>query len=103
MILAKKCQILLYLDMDKITLQIMLNYCEEKKETFFDYKKENFSKSKKSHFFSKGLTHAFGPKMLFFLYFYFIKIRLEIILSHFQAKKQTFFGLKKTVRIFENP
>ena len=81
----------------------MLNYFEERKETFFDYKKENFSKSKKSHFFfSKGLTHAFGQKMLFFLYFDLIKIRLEIMLCDFQEKKQNFFGLKKTVRIFES-
>ena len=29
----------------------MLNYFEEKKESFFDYKKEIFSKSKKSHVF----------------------------------------------------
>ena len=43
----------------------MLNYFEEKKETFFDYKKENFSKSKKSTF-PKGLTHAFGQKIPFF-------------------------------------
>ena len=50
MILAKNAKFV-YLDLVKITLQIMLNYFEEKKETFFDYKKENFSKSKKSHFF----------------------------------------------------
>ena len=49
-----------YLDLVNITLQIMLNYFEEKRGTFFDYKKENFSKSKKSHFLSKGLIHAFG-------------------------------------------
>ena len=69
----------------------MLNYFEEKKETFFDYKKENFSKSKKiAFFFSKGLTHAFGPKMLFFLYFCFIKITLEIMLNYFEEKKKLF-------------
>ena len=43
------------------------------------------------------------PKNAIFLYFCFIKIRLEIMLSDFQEKKQTFFGLKKTVRIFESP
>ena len=63
MILTKKCQTFLYLDLVKITLQIMFNYFEEKKETFFDYKKQNFSKLKKSHFFSKGLTHDFGQKL----------------------------------------
>ena len=66
MILAKQCQIFLHLDLLKITLQIMLNYFEEKKKIFFDYKKENFSKSKKLHFFLKGLTHAFGQKMPIF-------------------------------------
>ena len=91
MILAKKCQIFLYLDLVKITLQIMLNYFEEKKETFFDYKKENFLKSKKSLFFSKGLTHAFGQKILLFLYFDLIKIRLGIMLSDIQEKKNLFW------------
>ena len=73
----------------------MLNYLEEKKETFFDYKKEIFSKSKKSHvFFQKALTHAFGQKILFFLYFDLIKIRLEIMLSDFQEKKNLFWPKK---------
>ena len=53
MILTKKCQTFLYLDLVKITLQIMFNYFEEKKETFFDYKKQNFSKSKKNRIFSQ--------------------------------------------------
>ena len=95
MILAKKCQIFLHLDFLKITLQIMLNYFEERKETFFDYKKENFSKSKKSHFFSKWLIHAFGQKMPFFLYLDLVKIRLEIMLSDFAEKKETCFDYKK--------
>ena len=69
MILAKNAKFF-YLDLVKITLQIMLYYFEEKKETFFHYKKENFSKSKKPLFFSKGLIHAFGEKMPFFLYFH---------------------------------
>ena len=54
MILAKKCQIFLHLDLLKITLQITLNYFEEKKETFFDYKNENFSKSKNHIFFQRN-------------------------------------------------
>ena len=77
MILAKNAKFF-YLDLVKITLQIMLNYFEEKKETFFDYKNENFSKSKqKVAFFSKGLTDTFGQKMPFFLYLDLIKISLE--------------------------
>ena len=54
-------------------------------------------------FFSKGLTHAFGQKILFFLYFDLIKIRLGIMLSDLQEKKKPFLALKKTVRIFESP
>ena len=42
MILAKKCQTFLYLDIVKMTPEIMLNYLKEKKETFFDYKKQSF-------------------------------------------------------------
>ena len=44
----------------------MLNYFEEKKETFFDYKKENFSKSKKSHFFFKGVNPCFWSRNFIF-------------------------------------
>ena len=73
----------------------MLNYFEEKRETFFDYKEENFSKSKKSHFFSKGLIHAFGQKIPFFLYLQLVKIRPEIMLSDFAEKKETCFDYKK--------
>ena len=64
----------------------MLNYFEEKKETFFDYKKEKGVKG-----FSKGLTHTFGQKILLFLYFDLIKIRLGIMLSDFQEKKNFFW------------
>ena len=65
----------------------MLNYFEEKKETFFDLKNMNFSNSSKSHFF-KGINPYFYPKnAIFFLYLDLIKIRLEIILSDFARKK----------------
>ena len=74
------------------------------KRPFLTIKKRIFQSPKnRIFFFSKGLTHAFGQKMLFFLYFDLIKIRLEIMLCDFQEKKQNFFGLKKTVRIFESP
>ena len=52
-------------------------------------------------FFSKGLTHAFGQKMPFFLYLDLIKMRLEIMLSDFVGKKETFFGIKKK-RLFQS-
>ena len=70
-ILPKKNAKFFYLDLVKITLQIMLNYFEEKKETFFDYKKENFSKSKKSHFFFKVVNPCFWPKKTIFSLFGF--------------------------------
>ena len=66
----------------------------EKKETFLTLEKQNFSKSKKWHFFSKESTHAFGQKMPIFLYLNLINLRLEIMLSDFTEKKETFFILK---------
>ena len=39
MLLIKKMQIFLYLDLVKIKLKLMLNNLVQKKETFFDYKK----------------------------------------------------------------
>ena len=75
MILPKKNAKFFYLDLVKITLQIMLNYFEEKKETFFDYKKENFSKSKKSHFFFKVDNPCFWPKNAIFSLFGFGQIK----------------------------
>ena len=44
--LIKKCQILFYLDLVKIRLEIMLRDFAEKKKTCFDHKKQNFLKSK---------------------------------------------------------
>ena len=70
MLLVKKCQILLYLDLVK-RLEIMLSDFAEKKETFFDLKKQNFSKFQKSNVFSKELTHAFGQEMPIFSLFRF--------------------------------
>ena len=50
MLLAKKCQILLYLDLVKIRLEIMLSDFAEKKETCFDFKTQIFFKSKNALF-----------------------------------------------------
>ena len=72
----------------------MLNDFAEEKETFFSYKKHNFQ-SLKNRIFPKGLTHGFGKKCQFFLSLDLIKIRLEIILSEFPMKKETFFDLEK--------
>ena len=69
MVVVKKCQFFVYLDLVKRGLEITLNDFAEKKETIFVYKKKkNFSKSKKSTF-PKGLTHAFVQKMIFFFVF----------------------------------
>ena len=65
MLLAKICQILLYLDLVKIRLEIMVSDFAEKKETCFDFKKRKCLTSKKSSF-PKGLAHALGQKMPFF-------------------------------------
>ena len=65
MLLVKKCQFFLYLDLVKIRLEIMVSDFAEKKETCFDFKKRKFLTSKKSSF-PKGLAHALGQKMPFF-------------------------------------
>ena len=85
MLWVKKCHFFLYLDLVKIRLEILLNYFEERKETFQTIKKRIFQVQKIA-FFSKGLTHAFGQNL--------IKISLEIMLSDFAEKKETFLTLK---------
>ena len=96
MLLVKKCHFFLYLDLVNIRLEIMVNYFEETKATFLTIKKQNISKSKRSHFFFQtGRTHAFGQKMPFVSLLDLIKITLQIMLSDFAEKKETFFDLKK--------
>ena len=69
--------------------------------TFFDLKKQHFSKAKKSLFF-KGVNPYFLTKNAnFILNLNLIKISLEIMLSDFAEKKETFFTLKN--RIFQSP
>ena len=60
---------LLYFDLIKIRLEIMLSDFEEKKEIFWSLKKQ-FFKVQKIAFFLKGLTHAFGQNMpiIWFIY-----------------------------------
>ena len=71
MLLVKKTPSFLYLDLIKISLEMMLSDFAEKKKAFFNLTKQNFSKSKKSHFFPKGLTYAFVQKMPIFSLFKF--------------------------------
>ena len=94
MILAKNAKFF-YLDLVKIILQIMLNYFEEKKETFFDYKKENFSKSKKSHFFFKGVNPCFWPKNAIFSLFPFAQNKTRNNVKCLCREKKTCFDYKK--------
>ena len=71
----------------------MLNYFEERKETFFDYKKREFFKVQKITFFSKRLN-TFGQKCQILFFLHLVKIRLEIMLSNFVEKKETCFDYK---------
>ena len=92
MLLAKKCQYFLYLNLIKISLEIVLSDFAEKKETFFDLKKQHFSKSKKSHFL-KGINPCF-KKMPFSSLLRFDQKRVEIMLRTFAKKKETFLTIK---------
>ena len=79
----------------------MLNDFGEKKNLFLAIKNIIFQ-SLKNRIFPKEVTHGFGRKMpIFFSFFRLIKIRLEIILSEFAKKKETFLTLKNI--IFQSP
>ena len=64
MLLVKKCQIFLYLDLVKLRLEIMLNNFGEKKKLFL-LSKQTFLTVPQISFFQRGLTHAFGKKNAF--------------------------------------
>ena len=53
MLLAKKCQYFLNLNLIKISLEIVLSDFAEKKETFFDLKKTAFFKVQKIALFER--------------------------------------------------
>ena len=95
MLLDKKSQFFLYLDLVKIRLEITLNNFVKKKK-LFSLENKNLLESPKNGFFPKGLTHAFGQKMLiFFVYVDLVKIWLEIMLSDFPQKKRNLLNYKK--------
>ena len=81
MLLAKKCKFFLYLNLIKISLDILLSDLEEKKETFF-----NFIKQYRT--FSKGMLLA--KKCHFFPLFRFEQNKTKKKLSDFAEKKETF-------------
>ena len=83
MLLVKKFQFFVYLDLVKRRVEIMVNDFAEKKNPFFGYKKQNFSKSKKSHF-SKGVN----PRFWTIVYVDLVNITLEIMLGDFPQEKR---------------
>ena len=84
MLLAKKCQFFLYLNLIKLSLEIMLSDFAEKEKPFLALKNRIFQSPKNLLF----------QKCHFFLCLDLIKITLEIMLSDF-VKKKLFFDLKK--------
>ena len=68
MVLDKKANFFLSLDLIKIRLEITLPEFAMKKETFLTLKNRIFQSAKNPIFFSKGLTNAFGQKMPNFLF-----------------------------------
>ena len=73
----------------------MLNNFAEKKNLFLAIKNIIFQ-SLKNRIFPEGVNLWFWTKNAnFFLSLDLIKIRLEIILSEFAKKKETFFDLEK--------
>ena len=77
---------------------VLLNDFLERKETFLSIRKNNFSKSKKSSFFFKGVNPLLlAKKCHFFSLLDLIKITLQIMLSDFAEKKETFSTLKNSI------
>ena len=64
---------------------------QTKRKPFLTIKNRIFQSKKKI----KGVNLCYWPKMPFLLYFDLIKIRLEIMLSDFEEKKEIFWSLKK--------
>ena len=88
---SKNAIFLIYSDLVKTRVEIMLKLHWREKRNRFDYKKQRFSKSKTSHFF-KGVNPCFWSKnAIFFLYLDFVKIRLQIMLNYFKEKKRNLF------------
>ena len=102
MLLVKICNFFLYLFSVKIWwLEIMFNNVLDRKKKNFCHKKFSLSKSQKSNF-SKEVNLCFWSKnIIFFLYLFSVKIRLEKFLNNFLDRKETFFSHKKL--IFESP
>ena len=84
----------------KIRLELRFNNVLDWKKNFFDYKYKIFD-TLKNRIFPKGLTQAFGQKWRCFLYLFSVKTRLQIKLTDFVEKKETFFDYKNWM--FQSP
>ena len=73
MLLVKKCQIFLYLDLVKIGLEKMVNNFVEKQETFFLRIKTKSFESPKIAFFQRGETPLLVKKCHFFIFCFRLK------------------------------
>ena len=87
MLLVKKCQISLYLDLVEIRLEIMLNNFVEDKETFFGYSKKKFFLSPKNLIFPKGLN-VWSKYAVFFFICFRSKKGLEIRFNDVLVEKE---------------
>jgi len=58
------------------------------------YKKKNFQRPQ-NRLFPKGLIHAFDQKVQYFLYFFSVKIGLEIKFNNVLDRKETFIFVYK--------
>ena len=77
MVLVKKCQIFLYLDLIEIRVEIMLNNFVEKKKLFWTTKK-TFSKSPKSQFSKEVNPCSWSKNAILFSFLFSVNMRLEI-------------------------
>ena len=95
MLLVKKCQIFLYLDLVKIRLEKVRNHILEEKKLFFTIKTKIFD-SRINCIFFKGVNPCFWwINAIFFHYLFSTKIRLEIKFNNVLDRKETFFDYKK--------
>ena len=101
MLLVKNANYLDYLDLVKIRLAIMLSDFAEKKESLLTMNNRIFQSNKKIAFCFSKRFNAFGQKFQIFLFSHLVKIRLEIMLSDFEEKKETCFDYKN--RSFSSP
>ena len=96
MLLVKNASYLVYLDLAKLRLAVMLSDFAEKKETFLTINNIIFQSPKNSILFSKGLTYAFGQKMPNSFLFRFGQNKTsKKMLSDVAEKKETCFDYKK--------